>query len=242
MVNDSSDRTAKGYDVLADRATDGIDRENSPWGESHFQEHYSWPAARSIVPDVGGLRVLIAGCGRGDHVGWFLDNGADVAGIDVSETALRTARDRFGDLVSFGHADLTGSLPFDDGSFDLVFSHLVFDHVPDWRPLFEEIRRVLDTQGMLVFAVIHPAYLRDRYPDGVGSYYGRTEITISWSGAEIPTYYRPLGEALESIVETGLRLEVISEPKPLETYRSHAPERYERAMERPEVLCIRARC
>jgi len=64
------DRLRRGYDALAVKATD-LDREVSRWGDSYFQEHYSWPAARSVLPDLRDRRVLLAGCGRGDHVPWF---------------------------------------------------------------------------------------------------------------------------------------------------------------------------
>jgi ubiquinone/menaquinone biosynthesis C-methylase UbiE len=42
-------------------------------------------------------------------------------------------------------------LPFDDGSFDLVFGHAVLHHVPDLHGAFEEFRRVLRPGGMVAF-------------------------------------------------------------------------------------------
>ena len=42
-------------------------------------------------------------------------------------------------------------LPFDDGSFDLVFGHAVLHHVPDLQRAFEEFRRVLRPGGMVAF-------------------------------------------------------------------------------------------
>lgn len=42
-------------------------------------------------------------------------------------------------------------LPFDDGSFDLVFGHAVLHHVPDLRRAFGEFRRVLRPGGMVAF-------------------------------------------------------------------------------------------
>lgn len=230
--------TADGYDALAEQA-DVLDRAASPWGDSHFQEHYSWPAARELLPDVADRRVLIAGCGRGDHVGWFLDQGATVVGVDASERAVEVARERFGDEATFHCADLIDPLEFDDGSFDLVFSHLVLGHVKDWKPVFEEFYRVLNPGGTLAFAAIHPEYLRREH--GVANYYGIQEVIVSWPGAEIPTYYRPMEAVFGPIVDAGFRLEVFEEPKPRESFAEHAPERYSKAVESPEVLCIRAR-
>jgi SAM-dependent methyltransferase len=42
-------------------------------------------------------------------------------------------------------------LPFDDGSFDLVFGHAVLHHVPDLQRAFEEFRRVLRPGGIVAF-------------------------------------------------------------------------------------------
>jgi ubiquinone/menaquinone biosynthesis C-methylase UbiE len=43
------------------------------------------------------------------------------------------------------------SLPFDDGSFDLVFGHAVLHHLPDLGGAFREFRRVLRPGGVVAF-------------------------------------------------------------------------------------------
>src|SRR3954467_847392 len=43
-------------------------------------------------------------------------------------------------------------LPFDDGSFDLVFGHAVLHHIPDLDAAFAEFARVLRPGGVLFFA------------------------------------------------------------------------------------------
>src|SRR5215212_2021616 len=43
------------------------------------------------------------------------------------------------------------SLPFDDGSFDLVFGHAVLHHLPDLERAFAEFARVLRPGGTLYF-------------------------------------------------------------------------------------------
>lgn len=231
-------RVSAGYDALAALADDGLDRAGSPWGDSYFQEYYAWPAARSILPDVEGERVLLAGCGRGDHVGWFLDRGATVVGVDASEAALSTARDRFGDDAAFRSADLAAPLPFADDGFDLVFSHLVLGHLAEWAPAFREFRRVTAPGGALAFVTIHPEYLRRH--DEVETYYGTTRIDVAWPSAVIPTYYRPMGAVVDPLVAAGYRLAAFEEPTPQAGYAAHSPERYEAALDSPQVLCVRA--
>jgi SAM-dependent methyltransferase len=53
------------------------------------------------------------------------------------------------------------SLPFGDGSFDLVFGHAVLHHLPDLERAFAEIRRVLRPGGTCVFAG-EPSRVGDR--------------------------------------------------------------------------------
>lgn len=234
-----SARASAGYDVLADRAGGELSRQESPWGDSYFQQYYSWPATQEVLPAVDRDAVLVAGCGRGDHVEWFLDRDATVVGIDVSEQAVRTARDRFGDDAAFHCADVTDPLDFAADTFDLVFSHLALDHVENWRPVFEEFHRVLDARGTLVFTVVHPQYFRDEH--GVANAYETEEVVVSWAGAKIPAYHRPTSLILEILLTAGFDLEAFEEPKPREELAEYAPERYEDAMQSPQVLCIRAR-
>ncbi len=43
------------------------------------------------------------------------------------------------------------SLPFEDGSFDVVFGHAVLHHIPDLERAFSEFRRVLKPGGLVAF-------------------------------------------------------------------------------------------
>ena len=236
--SDSSRSTvAEGYDALAERADD-LDRTESPWGNSHFQRHYAWPATEAVLPDVAGDRVLLAGCGRGDHVGWFLDRGAEVVGVDASERAVATARDRFDDEAEFRRADLTDPLDFEDRAFDLVFSNLALSHVESWPPVFDEFRRVLAPDGTLAFATVHPHYLRTASD---ADYYETVAFANPWPGAELPTYYRPIGNVVDAVLSSGFRLDAFEEPRPREAFGEHCPERYEDAMADPQLLVVRAR-
>jgi SAM-dependent methyltransferase len=230
----------EGYDSLAERAKTDLDGLESPWGDCPFQNYYSWPVTRSLVPDVANKRVLLAGCGIGDHVKWFLDNGAAVVGVDASEQAIEIARERFGDRATFHQTDLTEPLDFAaNDAFDLVLSHLVLSHIEQWKPVFEEFRRVLTAQGCLVFATVHPMYHLEH--DEATDYYTVEPVGVSWPDAPVTAYRRPFSEIITPLTTAGFRVEVFEEPKPQKEYREHTEERYEKAMERPEVLCIRAR-
>jgi SAM-dependent methyltransferase len=236
---DVSDRVASGYDTLAERGDD-LPPAESPWGDSAFQRYHAWPETRSKLPSLDGRRVLLAGCGRGDHVADVLDAGATVVGVDASRAAIERARARFADAPGavLRRADLTDGLPFDDDRFDLAVSHLVASHLRDWRGAFGAVRRVLVPDGRLVVTTIHPSYLREAAGDAVDGSHDVVRFDNEWPGASIPTYYRPPGEALSAVADAGFRLDAVDEPRPSAAYREHAPERARRARERPELLVL----
>jgi SAM-dependent methyltransferase len=93
-------------------------------------------------------RVMDLGCGAGDSVDLFrsVDPAVSWVGVDVEdspEVAGRTRSDA--DFVTFDGR----RLPFDDGSFDLVYCKQVLEHVEHPRELMREVARVLGAAGHL---------------------------------------------------------------------------------------------
>lgn len=99
-----------------------------------------------------GLRVLDAGCGTGGFLRFLIDEGrfATVAGVDLAGAAIDLARERVPE------ADLRVAplreLPFANGSFDLVVSNDVLQHVEEAEidESLAEIRLVLVAGGTLL--------------------------------------------------------------------------------------------
>jgi 2-polyprenyl-3-methyl-5-hydroxy-6-metoxy-1,4-benzoquinol methylase len=94
---------------------------------------------------------LDAGCGDGRYLAALAaDLPSRVAGVDIAERILETARARA------PHADLRQanleSLPFGDGEFDVVLSSQVIEHVVDERRAAAELARVLRPGGALVLS------------------------------------------------------------------------------------------
>jgi SAM-dependent methyltransferase len=94
--------------------------------------YYERPATLSLLPDVGGKRVLDAGCGPGFYTEWLLAHGAEVVALDISPRMVGFARRRVGERATIFQADLEQALDFlQDGSFDLVVSALTLDYIRD---------------------------------------------------------------------------------------------------------------
>lgn len=96
--------------------------------------------------------MLDLGCGDGRLSGLLAAAGADVTGLDPSTVALERARARH-PALRFESPAADGSLPFEDGPFDLVVCLYVLEHVADTQRLMSEARRVLAPRGVLVLAV-----------------------------------------------------------------------------------------
>ena len=91
-------------------------------------------------------RILDAGCGIGNHVVFFAEQGFDVYGIDISKEAIEVANawlTRSGLKANLKVGDI-GNLPFENEYFDVIISHGVLDHVPfsKAKEALQEIRRV----------------------------------------------------------------------------------------------------
>ena len=89
------------------------------------------------------LHALDLGCGVGGYHG-LLENGfGKLSGIDVSSACIEVAKAR-NPLVDYRTYD-GARLPYDDETFDLVFTICVMHHVPPkmWQGFTAELRRVL---------------------------------------------------------------------------------------------------
>lgn len=97
--------------------------------------------------------VLELGCGTGT-VSAFLADTYDmkVQGIDLdpNQIMLATSKRAESDRLRFRVEDTT-CLSFEDASFDLVVSHFVFHHIPDWEPAVREVARVLRPGGYFIW-------------------------------------------------------------------------------------------
>src|SRR5215213_4803439 len=103
-----------------------------------------------------GERVLDVGCGTGTLAVAAAREAPDVrvTGIDADESILERARARAAGAGLDIEFDVgsAAALPYDDASFDVVLSTLVFHHLPDdvKRDAAAEIVRVLRAGGRLV--------------------------------------------------------------------------------------------
>ncbi len=104
-----------------------------------------------------GMKILDAGCGRGEVLLACARAGAEVAGVDYSDAAVGLTRET---LVDYPDADLrvgdVTALPWEDDTFDRIQFSDVIEHLdpPQTVPALAEFRRVLKPGG---FLLVHTA-------------------------------------------------------------------------------------
>ncbi|GAA4892933.1 class I SAM-dependent methyltransferase [Streptomonospora salina] len=107
--------------------------------------------------DPGQHRALDFGCGAGRLSNALAGHFAEVVGVDISEPMLAEARrlDRSGGRIGFRINDTPDLGAFGDGSFDLVYTDLVLQHLPPAlaEGYVREFVRVLRPGGAMVIGV-----------------------------------------------------------------------------------------
>jgi SAM-dependent methyltransferase len=111
-----------------------------------------YPIPELRLPEGGGRRFLEVGCNWGRWCVGAARLGYEVVGVDPSLLGIRAAKrvaERLGVEATYAVADAR-HLPFEDRSFDVVFSYSVFQHFTrdDALASFDEVGRVLRPGGV----------------------------------------------------------------------------------------------
>lgn len=104
-----------------------------------------------------GKKVLEIGVGAGTDHAQFARAGAVLTGVDLTEASVEMTRTRLAleDLKSDLRCADAEHLPFDDNSFDYVYSWGVLHHTPDTEKAIDEVYRVCRPGGRICVMLYH---------------------------------------------------------------------------------------
>jgi len=122
------------------------------WG---FEPADSATITMELFRKNGLKKILIPGFGYGRNAKLFIDNGFDVTGIEISETAISLARKYYGDNLNVYHGSVN-NMPFDKESYDGIFCYALI-HLLNFKDRSELIRNCynqLTINGYMVFTAV----------------------------------------------------------------------------------------
>jgi SAM-dependent methyltransferase len=112
---------------------------------------------REILPYAGAdKRFLEIGCGTASLLCDLAPSFREAVGLDISEAALDGATRRAGTMKVPNARFIQGdcfALPFEDGSFDVVWSQGLHEHFPNYEEILREEYRVCKVGGRVIAGV-----------------------------------------------------------------------------------------
>lgn len=133
------------------------------WESSFKDKQTMWgfEPADSAIDAVGLFRknglgkILIPGFGYGRNAKCFIDDGFDVTGIEISETAIDLAKKHYGDNIKVFHGPVS-RMPFNKESYDGIFCYALIHLLDETEraKLIEDCYNHLRPGGYMVFVAI----------------------------------------------------------------------------------------
>lgn len=207
------------YDEMADAYHSTVDSDGAGLDDPTFD---------ALVGEVRGQRVAALACGQGRDARRLADLGAEVVGIDASESMLAHARRLEQETprgIEYIHDDAQDLREIPDASFDAVVCHMALMDIPELEPTVRSIARILKPGGWFAASIVHPCYKTPAdgelidHVDGstrriTGRYFDEGPFNSPTRWAILPrvSYHRMLSTYVNTLTAAGLPITRMVEP------------------------------
>ena len=210
------------------------------------------PALFSMMPDLKDKTILDLGCGFGEHCKRFVESGAKkVIGIDISEKMLEIAKEENSDSkITYINMPMENISQLNE-KFDIVVSSLAFHYVEDFSGVVKNIYDMLNENGIFLFSQENPLctcfsggnrWTKDENGNklyiNLSNYGIEGERESSWFVDNVKKYHRTFSTIINTLIETGFKIEKIIEPLPTEELLKNFPE-YKDLFHKPDFLLVK---
>lgn len=263
MANEESmawNRVAKWYDALV--GSEG----------SEYHRNVIFPSLITLLGDkkIKDKKVIDLACGQGVLCRELASLGADVTGVDISPSLLKSAKKRklgIENEPKYITANVTkmlsqnGNLKFDlpSEAFDYATIILAIQNIDPMTQVFKAASKLLKKGGSLIIVMMHPCFRIPKYSDWEFDNKNHRQNRIMWKylnseTIEIVTnpgkensevtyhYHRPLKAYINTMAQYGLYLTKVEElVSNKKEQKSNKSEAIELAKsEFPLFLCLKA--
>jgi len=183
--------------------------------------------------------ILEIGCGTGRFTLEIAKKCSKIIGVDFSAKMLEVARKKSKNFknVRYRQADVRDGLKFfETESFDKIVCPLIINHIPDITVFFEEIFRLMNKGGVMVFDDVNPdsrSEIRPVYRDLL--------YEMSQNGKKI-FYIHSIDDIIHNLQRAGFEIEQVKFLRIDETIRGTlTKEAFERNKGRTFGIVVKAR-
>ncbi len=106
------------------------------------------------------ITILDAGCGQGYFCNLLNTKKYNVTGVDISNNAIKKAKTLYPE-INFKVCSLEDRLPFNNSSFDVVWSTEVIEHIFYVYNYLHEINRILKQNGIFVITTPYHGLIKN---------------------------------------------------------------------------------
>lgn len=187
-----------------------------------YHKTYLNPVILKLIQPIKNTKILDLACGQGYFSRILAKKGASVIAIDISPKLIKIASDfEKNDPLGIQYAilDTTHLKNIKDKSIETIVCNMALHDIKNVKQTIRECSRVLRSNGIIVFSIIHPLYDVSIMKKDAEGYYKIMRHYMSklilpnllFGSSGITSYHRPIGYYTEILRSYNFDIQEIKE-------------------------------